>query len=156
MGGGPWEATATLVVAPDGSDATTDTVHAAGGVVVRPGAAALDTDEIVVVHRPRYDDWSLPKGKLERGETFEAAARREVEEETGLRCTLGRELSPVEYRDRRGRPKLVRYWLMDAAEAAQPFVPNAEVDRLAWCSPDRALGLLSYEHDRELVRSLYP
>jgi len=156
VGCGPWEATAALVVATGGSDAKTDTVHAAGGVVVRPDADAPGTDQIVLVHRPRYDDWSLPKGKLEPGETFETAARREVEEETGLRCTLGRELSPVEYRDRRGRPKLVRYWLMDAAEAPQPFVPNAEVDRLAWCSPDHALELLSYEHDRELVRSLYP
>ena len=145
------------MVAAEGSDATTETVHAAGGVVRRDrddgGAAG---EEIVLVHRPRYDDWSLPKGKLEPGESFEAAARREVEEETGLRCELGPELSPVEYRDRKGRPKLVRYWLMDAAETARPFVPNSEIDRLCWCSPDDAVRLLSYEHDRELVRSLYP
>ncbi len=130
-------------------------VHAAGGVVVRRAGSEPDAaDEIVVVHRPRYDDWSLPKGKLETGETFEAAARREVEEETGLRCTLGRELAPVEYLDRKGRPKLVRYWLMVPSDPAGPFTPNAEVDRLCWCGPDDALRLLSYEHDRELVRSL--
>ena len=131
---------------------TDDVVRAAGGVVTRPGPDG--PTEFLVVHRPRYDDWSLPKGKLEPGESFEAAAQREVEEETGLRCELGRELSPVEYRDRKGRPKFVRYWLMDAAETAHPFVPNSEVDRLCWCSPEDALRLLSYEHDRELVRSL--
>ena len=113
----------------------------------------MNVDEIVLVHRPRYDDWSLPKGKLEPGETFEAAARREVEEETGLRCELGRELSPVEYRDRKGRPKLVRYWLMDAAETTHPFVPNAEVDRLCWCRPDDAVRLLSLRA-RSRARSL--
>jgi 8-oxo-dGTP diphosphatase len=155
VGGRTPEGTAALVVA-DGADAKTATVNAAGGVVRRQVGEAPASDEIVLVHRPRYDDWSLPKGKLEPGETFETAARREVEEETGLRCALGRELSPVEYRDRKGRPKLVRYWLMDAAEAEQPFTPNAEVDRLSWCSPEDALHLLSYEHDRELVRSLYP
>lgn len=145
------------MVAARGSDAGAETVYAAGGVVRRRlGDAGGTGDEIVLVHRPRYDDWSLPKGKLEPGESFEAAARREVEEETGLRCELGPELSPVEYRDRKGRPKLVRYWLMDAAETVHPFVPNAEVDRLCWCSPDDALGLLSYEHDRELVRSISP
>ncbi|MGZ8734026.1 MAG: NUDIX hydrolase [Acidimicrobiia bacterium] len=143
------------MVAAEGSDAAIEAVNAAGGVVRRRTGDDPATDEIVVVHRPRYDDWSLPKGKLEPGETFEAAAQREVEEETGLRCALGRELSPVEYRDRKGRPKLVRYWLMDAADSARPFTPNAEVDRLCWCSPEDAVHLLSYEHDRELVRSLY-
>ena len=86
------------------------TVEAAGGVVLRgePGAGV----EVLVVHRPKYDDWSLPKGKLEPGETDEAAAVREVEEETGWRCALGEELPAVRYTDRNGRPKHVRYWHM--------------------------------------------
>jgi 8-oxo-dGTP diphosphatase len=145
LGGGTAQAAAQLVVA-EPSDSPQ--VRAAGGVVRRDGG------EIAVVHRPRYDDWSLPKGKLEPGEQFEDAARREVEEETGLHCRLRRELEPVEYVDRKGRPKLVRYWLMDALDTTAPaFVPNAEVDELRWCTPDDALALLSYAHDRALVRS---
>ncbi len=81
-------------------------VEAAGGVVVRDGM-------VLLVHRPRYDDWTLPKGKLDPGESFEDAALREVEEETGLRCRLVRELPSTQYAVS-GRPKLVRYWLMDA------------------------------------------
>ena len=85
-------------------------VEAAGGVV-------LDDDgRVALVHRPRYDDWSLPKGKLDAGESFEEAALREVEEETGMRCRLLDELDPVEYRDNKGRQKLVRYWRMAVDE----------------------------------------
>ena len=123
------------------------TVEAAGGVVERDG-------RIAVVHRPRYDDWSLPKGKLDRGESFEQAALREVEEETGLRCTLGDELEPVRYQDNRGRPKLVRYWRMTVVGGE--FAPNDEVDELRWVPPDRARRLLTYAHDRALVQSLLP
>lgn len=124
-------------------------VRAAGGVVVREVGDGL---EIVLVHRPRYDDWSLPKGKLDRDETWEAAALREVAEETGLECELGRELEPARYRDRKGREKLVRWWQMKALGGE--FEPNDEVDELRWLAPQAALELLDYDHDRDLVRSL--
>src|SRR5205085_7154411 len=127
-----------------------DTVCAAGGVVRRAGPGG---DEIAVVHRPRYDDWSLPKGKLEPGETAEAAALREVEEETGLRCRLGPELSPTTYRDRHGRPKHVRYWMMEPIHDSG-FLPNDEIDEVRWRSPRDAAALLTYEHDRRLVEGL--
>lgn len=121
------------------------------------GRVRNDGTEIVVVHRPRYDDWSLPKGKLDAGESFEDAARREVEEETGLRCALDRELSPVSYTDHRKRPKLVRYWMMSVVGSATGrAVPNDEVDELRWCTLAEAERLLSYDHDRDLVRSLSP
>jgi 8-oxo-dGTP diphosphatase len=116
--------------------------EAAGGVVMRDG-------KVAVVHRPRYDDWSLPKGKLEPGETFEQAALREVEEETGLRARLVRELPSVQY-EVRGRPKLVRYWLMDV-ESDPGFTPNDEVDELRWLAPPDAAATLSYERDRGVV-----
>ena len=120
-------------------------VQAAGGVVSRDGRVAL-------VHRPRYDDWSLPKGKLDPGESFEDAALREVAEETGLRCRLVRELPAVEY-EVRGRPKLVRYWAMEVVDET-PFVPNDEVDEVRWVEPAEALALLSYDRDREPVLAL--
>jgi 8-oxo-dGTP diphosphatase len=123
-------------------------VQAAGGVVLRrrDGGGV----EVLVVHRPKYDDWSLPKGKLDRGESFEDAALREVLEETGLRCRLRDELEPVRYRDNKGRPKIVRYWLMDVAED-RGFEPNDEVDDLRWLELHAAAALLTYEHDQELV-----
>jgi len=123
-------------------------VKAAGGVVWRRGADGI---ELAVAHRPRYDDWSLPKGKLDRGESWEDAALREVEEEIGLRCRLGDELEPVGYHDRKGRTKAVRYWLMEP-EADAPFAPNDEVDELRWLTPEAAAGALTYPHDVELVR----
>ncbi|MGE5636423.1 MAG: NUDIX hydrolase [Nocardioidaceae bacterium] len=122
-----------------------DQVLAAGGVVVRGG-------HVAVVHRPKYDDWSLPKGKLDPGESFEEAALREVEEETGLRCRLGRELPSASYRDAKDRPKLVRWWLMEPLGG--DFTPTREIDELRWLSPADAAALLSYGHDRELLREL--
>ena len=122
-------------------------VRAAGGLVVRDRGAGA---EVAIVHRPRYDDWSLPKGKLEPGEAWEDAALREVEEETGYRCEAGPELPPVSYLDRKGRSKLVRYWLMEPIEGS--FEPHGEVDELRWLTRKDAEELLTYEHDRELVR----
>ncbi len=120
-------------------------VRAAGGVVERDGLVA-------VVHRPRYDDWSLPKGKLNSGETWEQAALREVAEETGLVCKLGDELPKVRYTDQRGRPKTVRYWRMVVVDGE--FAANQEVDELRWVRRADAARLLSYEHDRRLVQAL--
>ncbi len=121
-------------------------VLAAGGLVWRRQG---DGVEVAVVHRPRYDDWSLPKGKLDAGEGFEEAALREVLEETGLRCRLGRTLGDTSYADRKDRPKLVRYYEMEP-EGGE-FAPNDEVDELRWLPPSDAGGLLSYDFDRELV-----
>ena len=124
-------------------------VKAAGGVVWRDG----ERPEVVVVHRPRYDDWSLPKGKLDAGEGWEEAALREVEEEVGLRCTLGPELPPVSYRDNKGRAKVVRYWVMHAEDERSSFSPNDEVDEMRWVAIDEAAGMLTYARDAELVRA---
>jgi 8-oxo-dGTP diphosphatase len=117
-------------------------LEAAGGVVVRDGQVAL-------VHRPRYDDWTLPKGKLDPGESFEEAAVREVEEETGLRGRLVRELPTTNY-EVNGRPKIVRYWLMEV-DRERPFVPNDETDELRWVPLHEALGVLTYDRDRDLL-----
>ena len=126
-------------------------VRAAGGLVVRPRKGGKP--EILAIHRPRYDDWSLPKGKLDPGEGWEEAALREVEEETGLRCALEGELEPARYTDRKGRTKLVRLWLMRPL-VDHGFTPNHEVDEVRWLSPPEALELLSYEHDRRLIEAV--
>ena len=125
-------------------------VEAAGGAVWR--RTAKGRIKVLLVHRPRYDDWTLPKGKLDPGETAEAAALREVEEETGLRCRLGDELSPTSYRDPKGRAKVVRYWRMEPLGGE--FVPSDEVDELRWVSPADATELLSYDHDRALLQEV--
>ena len=112
----------------------TKIVRAAGGVVVN---FIAEEWVVLVTHRPRYDDWSLPKGKRDVGETDEACARREVLEETGLTVVMHSELPPAEYTDHRGRPKIVRYWLMTLDPAVHPeiggtpdFAPNEEVDEV--------------------------
>jgi 8-oxo-dGTP pyrophosphatase MutT (NUDIX family) len=120
-------------------------VLAAGGLVLRDG-------DVAVVHRPRYDDWSLPKGKLDEGEDFEEAALREVWEETGLRCRIDSTLGDTTYKDRKDRDKLVRYYRM-SPESGE-FEPNDEVDELRWLPPGEATDLLTYDFDRELVGKL--
>jgi 8-oxo-dGTP diphosphatase len=106
--------------------------------------------EMLVVHRPRYDDWSFPKGKLDAGEAFEAAARREVAEETGVVVELGRELATMEYVDRHGRPKVVRYWHMTPTGDV-PWAANDEVDQVRWIPAAEAATLLTYDGDLRLL-----
>jgi 8-oxo-(d)GTP phosphatase len=104
----------------------------------------------VLVHRPKYDDWTLPKGKLEPGEELPAAAVREVREETGLDCVLGPALGDVEYVDSSGSDKTVDYWA--AAAARDGLAPTKEIDEARWLSFEEAGRLLSHERDREVVR----
>jgi 8-oxo-dGTP diphosphatase len=124
-------------------------VRAAGGIVLRGDGGDRS---VALVHRPRYDDWSFPKGKLEDGEDEATAALREVEEETGLRCRLGPSVGAVTYRDRQGRLKVVRYFQMDADGGR--FAPNREVDELRWVAVEDAVRLLTYPHDRRMLRQV--
>jgi len=128
------------------------TVRAGGGVVWR----SLPTGtEVVLVHRPAYDDWTLPKGKARSGESDLDAALREVREETGLSCRAGQELPSTSYPDREGRAKTVRYWMMTALhEPGGPLgrlrpAPEAtrEIDDLAWVPLDKARPRLTYPRD---------
>jgi 8-oxo-dGTP diphosphatase len=118
-------------------------VRAAGGLVVHGG-------NVLLVHRPKYDDWTFPKGKALTEESDEACALREVREETGLHCRLGAELPATEYVDTAGRPKRVRWWRMEIG-LDDGFEPNDEVDELRWVSPADAARLLSYERDVALL-----
>ena len=117
-------------------------IRAAGGVVVREGDAGV---EVLLVHRPRYADWTFPKGKAEADESDEDCALREVEEETGLRCELDRELPSTVYVDGHGRRKRVRYWVMRAVGGELEF--EHEVDDAVWLPPDEARRTLSYRRD---------
>ena len=121
-------------------------ILAAGGVVI------ADDGRVAVVHRPRHDDWSLPKGKLDPGEAWEDAALREIEEECGLRCELLGELPPSDYRIG-GRRKRVRWWRMRVLEDLGMDATDDEVDELRWATPEEARALLSYAADRALLRS---
>ncbi|MBK6855641.1 MAG: NUDIX hydrolase [Microthrixaceae bacterium] len=109
--------------------------------------------EVLVVHRPRYDDWSLPKGKCEPGEADEDCALRETSEETGCHGPLGTELGAVRYHDRKGRSKQVRYWAMEVDGG--DFKPNDEVDEARWLPIPEAESLLTYPHDRIFPRRLH-
>ncbi len=124
-------------------------VRAAGGVIWRRGPGG--ERRWAVIHRPRYDDWSLPKGKLEPGESLEEAAAREVHEETGLRCRAGAHVGTSRYLDQRGRTKTADYFLMEALDGDAAFEPNEEVDELRWLDAGEASRLLSRDHDRELL-----
>ncbi len=112
---------------------------------MRPASAP---PAVLLVHRPRYDDWTFPKGKAEPGESDEACALREVEEETTLRCRLGRELSPTSYVDGKGRRKRVRWWLMEPD--GEPAAAH-EVDEVRWADAEEAAQLLTYARDRVLL-----
>jgi 8-oxo-dGTP diphosphatase len=118
-------------------------VRAAGGVVMRDGA-------VLLVHRPKYDDWTFPKGKAEDGESDEECALREVHEETGLRCALAEELGATEYVDGKGRPKRVRWWRMELL-LDEGFTSDDEVDEIRWVDPETAAELLTYPRDRRLI-----
>jgi 8-oxo-dGTP diphosphatase len=125
-------------------------VRAAGGILLRDAGGGRR--EVAVVHRPGRDDWSLPKGKLADGESFEDCALREVEEETGLRCRLGRFAGSTEYRDRRNRPKVVAYWFMEVLHGE--FAPSEEVDDMRWMELAIARRALTYERDRDFLAAL--
>jgi 8-oxo-dGTP pyrophosphatase MutT (NUDIX family) len=125
-------------------------IQAAGAVLWRPAGRGV---EVALVHRPKYGDWSLPKGKLGDGETPFEAARREVAEETGQDARAGPELGEVRYpvRTRDGAPaeKVVRYWAMEAVGGT--FEPTREVDAVRWLPPEEAAGVLTYQRDREIL-----
>jgi 8-oxo-dGTP diphosphatase len=108
--------------------------------------------EVAVIHRPSYDDWSLPKGKLQEGETEEQAALREVQEETGFRARLGRRLGTTSYHDRFGRPKTATYWEM-TPEGGR-FEPSKEVDDLRWLPLPDAAQAMTYSRDRQILEGL--
>ena len=124
-----------------------DGILAAGGVVGR--RTEKGELEVLLIHRPKYDDWTLPKGKLDDGEGAEEAALREVEEETGFSVELGDELPATDYHDRYGRPKNVRYWIMDITGGK--FRPNREVDEVRWFPIEAAKAALTYPRDRDVL-----
>lgn len=125
-------------------------IKAAGGIVVR---SAKKGPKVLLVHRPRYNDWTFPKGKLEPGEKFKAAALREVQEETGFDCRAHKPSLPsLCYKERNGRSKEVRYWLMTAISG--DFKPNDEVDLIAWVRADKVADRLTYEKDRKFFKEV--
>ena len=139
--------------APD-ADLIDARVRAAGGVV---GRVVNGGSEVVLVHRPRFDDWSLPKGKLKRREHPIAGAVREVREETGIRCVIGARLPTVHYDVWSGEAlveKSVDYWAMTVAAGTRgSFSPGHEVDDIVWLPVADALNRLSYPHDKRVLRA---
>ena len=126
-------------------------VRAAGGVVWRRGPDGL---EVLLIHRPRYDDWSFPKGKVkDDAESDEDAAVREVDEEVGLRLDLGPELASTSYRDSKGRPKVVRYWAMELPFGVEAIAGDG-VDEVAWVAFEAAPRRLTWDRDLVVLDSL--
>lgn len=126
-------------------------VRGAGGILYRFRSELKKHPEILLIHRPRLQDWSFPKGRLDPGETSPACALREVLEETGYTCELSTELPTVRYMDSSGRPKEVRFWRMIPTSGAT-FVPNQEVDKIAWMDARDAFSKLTHKTDRLLLK----
>ncbi|WP_127126246.1 NUDIX hydrolase [Georgenia sp. SYP-B2076] len=131
-------------------DAAPSPILAAGGLVVR---RVGDADHLVLVHRPKYDDWSFPKGKVDPGEGLADAALREVREETALSCELVASLGQVTYLDETDAPKVAHYWRM-AVRDDGVFVPNDEIDGLWWVPLARARTVVDRDADRGLIDAL--
>jgi 8-oxo-dGTP diphosphatase len=131
-----------------GEEGVSAVVRAAGGVVVRDTGAG---EHVLLVHRSKYDDWTFPKGKAEGDETDEACALREGEEETTLRCRLTRPLPSTRYVDARGRPKVVRWWVMEPLGDPDAAAASNEVDEVRWLPPQEARALLTYRRDHDLL-----
>jgi 8-oxo-dGTP diphosphatase len=125
-------------------------VRAAGGVLWRRGVEGV---EVLLIHRPRYMDWSLPKGKVKSGESDEEAAIREIDEEIGVQVELGRELPSTRYRDVRGRDKVVRYWAAELPTGSEPFAGDG-VSEIRWVPVSAASGVLSWDRDHAVVEAL--
>jgi 8-oxo-dGTP diphosphatase len=123
-------------------------IRAAGALLWRDNSDL--SIEVALIHRPRYQDWSLPKGKLEMGETALQCAYREVQEETGIRATFTRQLGTVEYEES-GQEKRVKYWAAHCALTNSEFVPNEEVDQLKWLSPNQALEQATHNSDKSII-----